>query len=205
MFSSVIGGGPLYESDTDISSLCGGDEEFNQKTNKFTPLNHLQKNICCLNTCGVTFRKCNEICKKLGNKRYCNNTCDDIAQLCRFGCKNTKTIEDLALENSGCGDTVYYPVDKDCVIKNKDKIIDYCNSLCIPSETVDCGDYCSGSINKIIDQFPAFYGIETHLDQVDEYEKKSSGNKKYLILIVILILIFLFLAIQKIKKLYDHN
>jgi hypothetical protein len=142
-----------YNSQSGPFGLCSG--YWDEKSHLFRLADETEKSDCCLSTCKPLIDKCVELCPKAEAKHRnsCYKSCDDIKEACVSNCKLSSGVFGRSnpifkgTEAAGCGNGVYKPIDKECAIKNKIKIMNICRNNCTPTSNVECTKHCQYSFD----------------------------------------------------------
>jgi hypothetical protein len=186
--------------------LCTG--YLDERTGLFIEFNQSSKDVCCLNTCKPLINKCVELCKNSEDKD-CYDLCDNIRTSCKHNCdftsKYVNTVDPIYMGTLkyGCGDNIYKTIDSECVTKNKEKIIDICESHCLPTSQMDCTENCKYSFDLITNKQkdPLYFAYEKSDDIVKSGDMVGEKVTIHVSIILVMILIFCIVVIYKyIKK-----
>ena len=142
----------LYNFNSDgFFGLCSG--YWDEKSQTFKGTNETERSDCCLRTCKPFIDECVKQCpnSKPNNRKSCYKSCDDIKEICEDTCQLSNNIWGVnnpiykGTEQSGCGNGVYTPLNKKCILNNKKKILKICEDNC----SVNCKNQCIYSYNLI--------------------------------------------------------
>lgn len=169
---------------------------WNPKTKKYENDNSMNTIQCCMNKCDDYLSFCYEQC---GNNQDCVQRCDELSSNCANTCidydsEGIGIISECAV-NEGCSS--YPTLNKECMMKNRDKIIKCCKEGCIPTMTVDCGEQCQDFFYNLT------HGIEKNLQKIKSdltlgIQKKKSKDKNITNLLFFIIVLSLFIVTMNI-------
>jgi hypothetical protein len=193
----------IYNLESGPFGLCSGywdknDEVFRQAT-------PTEKGECCINVCRPFVKKCRELCHKsttLDILKSCNIKCDKMEDICEDNCqlssklwgKNNPVYK--ASDEFGCGNSFETPINKECVIKNRNEILRECNNKCASTGITDCHEHCEYSYGLISEETknPLDIGknLETSQNLKDLQNVKSTYNDSLYVLYSFALAIILF-------------
>ena len=172
-----------------LFGLCSG--YWDQKSNMLKKFDNVDRGHCCLNTCKPFVDECVKECPTITPKdrKLCYKVCGDIREICEDNCLLSSDMWGInnpinkGTSEFGCGDGVYKKYDMDCLLKNKDDIIKYCQSHCLSSHDVDCKRHCDWSYNLITNKNsnPLYFDVPNTVGARYPYIKGNKNNIQYII------------------------
>jgi len=130
--------------------------------NRYRKATNVELVKCCLKACLPIVKSCRQTCSTIEGRKHdrCHETCEDIIAACRDNCRLSGSSKGIwgpdnpiyiGLKEHGCGDSYEEPINKECVMDNKDSIMRLCRRNCVPTRMVDCDEQCRFSYDLIVD------------------------------------------------------
>jgi hypothetical protein len=190
----------MHNFNSGLFGVCS--EYWDEKSRSFKKSNDVQMLDCCLRTCEPFVRSCVNECPRAApvDRLACYKLCEDIRENCESNCKLSGDFWGLeknpiyeGTKAYGCGDGIYIPFDKDCLLKHKEGIIKVCQNRCTPTDTVDCTSHCVYSYDLRINPSHNPLSFQTP-DNVGMRSIKSyKSNSWYIIYAIAIVGVILFL------------
>jgi hypothetical protein len=147
-----------YNSLSGPFGLCS--EYWDEKASVFRKADETEQGDCCMRTCKPFVDECAELCPKVEAKyqKLCYKTCGDIQNSCKDFCSLSSPMSGVnnpifkGTKEKGCGDGIYELLNKECIKKNKNDILNICRNSCIQSDKLDCEKHCHYSLNLISEE-----------------------------------------------------
>ena len=127
-----------------MNASCSGF--FDEKTNLYNKSDTTEILKCCIDNCTEESRMCYTNCDldNSANVENCYNKCN-WGNNCISRCSaadNKRIYDDYFNCARDIGDCVGGIPDKECVIKNKEKILECCRKTCLSTQDTDCETMC---------------------------------------------------------------
>jgi hypothetical protein len=219
-----------YPLPVDILAFCQG--HWDDSIGKFVDSNSQEVIDCCENTCRDSIEFCFEYNDRLfgpqgkepnyqkykQNLKSCQEMIDDCQGTCfLYPSKGANIVRECA-KKSKCD--IFPIVDKECLKKEKDSILECCKEVCNSDNSIDCNSYQKffDWVEKVQQDTNAFFS--NYIPGSDEaslmpilakYDMKTRlfSNKKIsrnqLLVVYFVVVCLLFLGIYLIVKIISKN